>query len=227
MISTRDLSRLPSIDRLKALMQSLATLDAVLSPDWGHRYYSFSAHWDAGKAMASMRDGSGDELFALFTSAGAIVKGFAHESPMSPYAKNPPTIWPGVLDSVPAEFVDFLDEPALLQSDTTFCVWRSYENTAWQRGDIEFPEGKDPDGSAGLLAMLDGNPETYRIWAEYYYERPVDLSAVIHIYEHRPLTKDLVAELNPSLSTQELARDIQDIAYAQEGSAICPRSSAS
>jgi hypothetical protein len=216
MISTRDLSQLPDIDRLKALMQSLAMLDAILSPDWEYRYHSFNAHWDAGKILASMRDGSGDELFALFTTAGAVLKGFAHESPMNPYSKNPPTVWPGVLDRVPAAFANFRDEPAFSLSDTTFCVWRTYDDTAWQRGDIEFPEGKDPDGSINLLAMLDGNPRTYQAWAEYYYERPVSLSAVIRIYDHHLLTEELIAELNPNVSVQELAQDIQDIAYGQK-----------
>ena len=212
-ISTRDLSQLPDIDRLKALMQSLAMLDAILSLDWANRYYSFDAHWAIGEAMASMRNGSGDELFALFTSTGAIMKGFAHEAPMSPYSKNPPTVWPGVLDGVPTTFADFLNQPAFLLSDTTFCVWRTYDDTAWQQGDIEFPEGKDPDGSADLLAMLAGDPRTYQAWAEGHYEQPVSLPAVTHIYEHRPLTEELVTELNPGLSIQELAQDIQNIAY--------------
>jgi len=215
MISTRDLSQLPDIDHLQALVQSLAMLDAILSPEWEYRYYSFNAHWDTSETMASMRDGSGNEMFVLFTSAGAIVKGFAHESPMSPYIKNPPTVWPGVLDSVPAAFADFLNEPAFSLSDTTFCIWRTYDDATWQRGDIEFPEDKDPDGSAGLLAMLDGNPQTYQVWAEYYYERPISLSAVIHIYEHHPLTEEVVKELNPDTSMQELTSDIQEIAYSQ------------
>jgi hypothetical protein len=217
MISTRDLSLLPDIDRLQALMQSLAMLDAILSPEWLYRYYSFNAHWATGEAMASMRDGSGDDLFALFISIGAIMKGFAHEAPMSPYSKTPPTVWPGVLDSVPAVFARFLDQPAFSLSDTTFCVWHTYDDTTWQRGEIEFAEGKDPDGSADLLAMLAGDPQTYQTWAEDYYGRPVSLSAVIHIYEHLPLTTELIMELNPSLSLQELAQDIQEIAYTQEG----------
>ena len=37
MPSTRDLDG-PDIDNLKRLMQSLAVLDAILSPDWEFRY---------------------------------------------------------------------------------------------------------------------------------------------------------------------------------------------
>lgn len=215
MISTRDLSQLPPIDRLKALTQSLALLDAILAPEWAYRYHAFNAHWGAGAALASMRDGSGDELFALFTPAGVLVKGFAHEAPMSPYRERPPRVWPGVLDGVPAALARFLDEPALSPADTTFCIWRTDADAAWQRGAIEFPAGRDPDGSGALLALLDGDPHTYRAWAEGYYERAVDPSAVRQVYAHRPLTAALVRRLNPAVSLQALAPDIREIAYPQ------------
>lgn len=77
MISTRDLSRLPDVDGLKALLQSMAVLDAILERDWQFRYYSFNAAWAADEQMGSMRNGSGDEFFALFNAAGCWLKGFA------------------------------------------------------------------------------------------------------------------------------------------------------
>ena len=43
MISTRDLSALPTIETLKKLTQSLAMLDAVIEREWDYRYYSFNA----------------------------------------------------------------------------------------------------------------------------------------------------------------------------------------
>jgi hypothetical protein len=70
MISTRDLSQLPDIDPLKRLMQSLAMLDAIISPVWEHRYFSFNAHWSASEQVGSMLDGSGNHYFALFNAAG-------------------------------------------------------------------------------------------------------------------------------------------------------------
>ncbi|MFL5245765.1 MAG: hypothetical protein ACJ8FY_27140 [Gemmataceae bacterium] len=61
-ISTRNLA-LPSIEELRKLCQSIATLDAILSPEWELRYYSFNNSWAAGAACASMRNGSGDDYF--------------------------------------------------------------------------------------------------------------------------------------------------------------------
>jgi hypothetical protein len=95
------LKTLPDIDRLKSLCQSLAMLDAIMSPDWEYRYYSFDSKWDLNEMMASMRNGQGDDFFILFNDNGAIIKGFDHESPMSPYANDPKRVWPGVLDEVP------------------------------------------------------------------------------------------------------------------------------
>lgn len=162
MISTGDLSRLPNVAELRKLLQSMAMLDAILSPEWDSRYYSFNAHWAPDEQMGSMRNGCGDEFFALFNAAGCFLKGFAHEAAMSPYALDPPRMWPGVLEGVPEEFAACLHEPAFGLEDTTFCIWRRYGDTGWQHGPVELPAGADPDGSADLLAPLDGRPESFR-----------------------------------------------------------------
>jgi hypothetical protein len=57
-------------------MQSLALLDAILSPDWEYRYFSFDSRWGPSERMGSMRNGQGDHWFALFSSAGCWLKGF-------------------------------------------------------------------------------------------------------------------------------------------------------
>ena len=213
MISTHNLSQLPDIADLKALSQSLAMLDAILCPEWEYRYYSFNAHWSEGKMMASMRNGSGDEYFILFSPAGAIIKGFAHEAPMTPYTFDPPHVWPGVLDAVPSVFAAFLVEPALIIEDTTFCVWRTYQDSIWQRGAIEFPNDPDPDGSQQLLAILDGESQTYQAYTETNYERSISIDAVIQVYNHQPLTNALVQALNPDRSLADIAADQQEIGY--------------
>ncbi len=195
-------------------------LDAILSADWEFRYYSFNSKWDTGKMMASMRDGSGDDYFILFYSHGVIIKGFAHESPMSPFANEPPKVWSGVLESVPNEFQDFLAEPAFSIEATTFCIWRRYSDSSWQIGDIAYPEGldpdtseNDPDGSEELLSILDGRPSSYHSFATYYFEEEIPLSAIQHIYEHKPLTKEIVSQLNAEITLDELRDDIEEIGY--------------
>ena len=227
MISTRDLSGLPDIDALKRLMQSMAMLDAILSPEWEYRLYSFNANWAKGEQMGSMRSGNGDDLHALFTKDGCFLKGFDHEAQMSPYGRRPKSVWPGVLDSVPPEFARGLNEPAFSVEDTTFCIWRKYDDDRWYRGgDIQFPEIKhrlggkprDPDGSGDLLSPYDGKPETYLEWAAEHFAdgfngENLTLDHVRHVYAHKPLTAKLVKGVNPELTLAALKADIVEIGY--------------
>lgn len=213
MVTEKRLTIIPNIPSLKKLCESLAVLDAIMTPEWDYRYYSFNSKWDKEEMVASMRNGSGDEYFILFNSHGAIMKGFAHESTMSPWASDTEQVWPGVLDQVPSEFGDFLSEPAFSISETTFCIWRRTEDESWQTGQIQYPEDADPDGSEDLLFILDGDPETYREFAEQYYECEVDLESVISIYDHQPLTPGLVKKLNPEASLESLTSDLEQIGY--------------
>ncbi len=118
-LSTRNLAGLPWIEELRRICQSLAMLDAIISPDWESRYFSFNSKWAPSEMMASMRNGCGDDYFILFTQYGAIIKGFWHESPLSPYG-NGGKVWDGILTEAPQEFAGFLAEPAFSINDTTF-----------------------------------------------------------------------------------------------------------
>lgn len=213
MVQKQTLASFPNVESLKRLSQSLAMLDAIMSPDWESRYYSFNSKWSHGEMMASMRDGSGDEYFILFNLHGAIIKGFAHESPMSPFASDPPKVWHGVLENVPSEFEGFLSEPAFSIEETTFCIWRRFSDSSWQIGDIDYPEGDDPEGSEDLLSILDGNPKTYQNFAAEYFEEDIPLAAVKHIYAHKPLTANIISKLNAEVSKDELQDDIEEIGY--------------
>src|SRR5262245_42187834 len=214
MISTRDMSLLPDVDGLRNTLRSMALLDAILSPDWAGRYYSFNSRWSRGAQLGSMRNGSGDEIAAHFSAAGCWLKGFAHEYPLSPYRDDSKRVWPGILDEVPAEFAACLREPAFSVSDVTFCIWRRYSDRTWQTGHVRFPaDHPDPDGSEFLLSILDGSPEPYRAWAEDYFGRDVPLAAVQQIYRGVQLSAEIVGQLNPDVSLAELAADIREIGY--------------
>jgi hypothetical protein len=163
-----------------------------------------------------MRDGCGDDFFALFNEAGCFLKGFAHEAEMSPYRLRPRQLWPGMLDTVPREFAACLEEPAFSIEDTTFCIWRRYADKRWRRADLEFSKGEDPDGSRSLLSILDGCPKTYAAWARDYYEQPVRISDVQFVYAHKPLTRTLVRSLNPNIEFEDLKTDIKEIGYPDD-----------
>jgi hypothetical protein len=211
--------RLPDIPVVRDRSRSLAMLDAILSPEWEYRYYSFVASWGPAQELASMRNGSGDDYAIVFSPAGVWIRVFAHESPMSPWAQEPARPWPGVLDTVPTPFQACVQEPAFILDGValvTACLWRQTTDDRWQTGAIDFPAGQaDPDGSEGLLELLlDHSPDAYRRFAEDYYQpRSVDLAAVREVYALRPLTQPLVTTLNDQLSVADLAYDIAEIGY--------------
>ncbi|MFD3532831.1 hypothetical protein [Streptomyces sp. NPDC058664] len=202
---------LPGIGELRDHCQGLAMLDAVLSPEWEDRYYSFA------KETASTRDGQGDEYTIAFTRAGALVQGFAHEASMSPWARmDDPVVWPGVLDDVPEVFRPYAPEEEGEPPAVTACLWRETADSAWRTGSIDFPAWGDgePDGSDTLFELLvDRSAEAYAEWASDYYETPVDLDAVRHVLALRPLTPAIVTALNPDVEIADLAGDIAEIGY--------------
>jgi hypothetical protein len=196
------------------LTRALATLDAIMSPDWESRYYSFNAGWGEGEMMASMRNGSGDQWFALIGPAGVALHGLAHEAP----AFRPGSPLPGIFDALPAEFhASFLREPAFETDNSTFCVWRRTADDRWSAGDVELPGGEDPDGFRELTAILAGDPEQYVEFAADYYEREIAPEDVAAVYRHEPLTDELVKRLNPDADLEALAGDLDEIGYPEAG----------
>lgn len=179
--STRNPSAIPAAKQLERLLVALATLDAILSPEWQFRYYSFNKDWDNSKGhrMGSMRNGS------------------------------PPK---GVLDNFPDSIEDFLTESAFSMENTTFCLWRLPEET-WSVGPVDFPDGEDPDGSEFLLELLSGVPEDYLRFASEYHEAEIPLESIQSIYQHEPLTDELVRSLNSETSLTDLANDLAEIGY--------------
>ncbi|WP_321184063.1 hypothetical protein [Embleya scabrispora] len=53
--------RLPEISMVRDRSRAMAMLDAIMSPDWELRYFSFDSRWSPTEEMVSMRNGSGIE----------------------------------------------------------------------------------------------------------------------------------------------------------------------
>jgi hypothetical protein len=207
--STRNLLQLPDAVSLKRLLQSVAMLDAVLCPDWQYRYYSFNANWAAGEMMGSMRNGQGDEFFALFNRHGVFIKGFDHESAVASLRLPSEQFY----RDLPDQFSGCSSEPAFSPELVTFCIWCLCEGSGWSGAKVALPPSEDADGSANLLAILDGSPETYLTWATEYHECQLSAPAVVALYEHRALTDEIVAALNPKCNLTSLCKDIAEIGY--------------
>ncbi len=223
MICAKTPEGLPAIAALKRISQGLATLDAMLCEEWDMRYYSFNARWNAAgdQQMASMRDGSGDEYVIWFAPEGAVIKGFGHESPMSPASTKfvhevqaGVPLYPGLLDGFPDALRPFLEEPAFALEHTTFVLWRLASDDAWHRGSIQFPENKDPDGSTKLLGILAGEPALYVDFASDYFEANPDIADVARVLALEPLDDALLQRLGATRTLEQLADDLAEIGYS-------------
>lgn len=214
MLSTSDLTQMPEIDSLRKRMQQLAALTAVFAIEYGEPEFEFHPKWARREQMGAIKNGSGDELFAHFIPAGCFIKGFAHESEMTPYKKDPPQLWPGLLSSVPAEFQQSLNEPALDMAATTFAIWRLIADPKWSTDDIEFPDNQYADGSFELLQPITYNHREFADWLSENYEVDVDADVVASVFDGQPLSESQLSHLNPSQPIRALRDAIRETGYS-------------
>ncbi|MFB9240484.1 hypothetical protein IV454_24940 [Massilia antarctica] len=160
--------------QLQRAMQCAARCDAtVTSKEW-LRTFGYDEDWSDGIAMAKYDNGAGDHVIAFFTSDGkALIKGFDHESEVSPHARDEYAIWPGLYEGIPADLLSVVQDEAVEYEDVTFCFW-SADGTSWTTGNARIPEGMD-DGSTWLLGMVQMDAEEFIEWAKCYYENGFDL----------------------------------------------------
>ena len=208
-LTLRTLHRLPSAARLRQLCVANAVLDAILMPDWVYRYFSFDAQWSPGEAVGSLRTGSGDHHYVLFCGAGVLIKGLEVGSvlntPRCPDAEDWRTA------AVPTGLRAALSEPAFEMDWISYCLWSAPTGAPWRSGTPAAPDALD--APLGHLHLLVDAPAAYAQWATAYYERPVSLEAVRLVQEHTPLTPQLIQELNPEVTLEDLAEGLHQIGF--------------
>jgi hypothetical protein len=212
-------SRLPDLPTVKAWSQSLAVLEAILEPDPRVRRFSYNA-LPEDEQVAAWQNGSGDEYSIVFTPHGAFARGFCHESPLRDFSYDPPRLWPGLLDGVPAALRD-VAEPmtydATMGALATVTLWRLVSESRWSCGHVSYPADMPVYGEdvqcPEIFDNLDGRPQTYANDIEEVEEIVLDLNAVGHVFAHLPLTEDVVAALNPEREFADLAFDLIAIGY--------------
>lgn len=213
-------SRLPDPRTLREWSISLAALDVILSPDWESRYFSYDTSWSEGEEMASMRNGSGDEYSIVFGGGGVYIRGFDHESPLSPWAQPVPRVVPGLTDDVPSSLRQHVNEPAFSLDGIpalTVCVWRESSSPRWEYGRPTDPRLRDEDGGASsLFAELDGSPATYAAFATEYYEVEIAAVDVAAIFNRAPIDAGLVTRLNSDADYADVRDELVALGVAAE-----------
>lgn len=207
--------RLPDPSRLMQLSRSLALLDAILCPEEEYRYYRFDPNWADGQQLASMDNGSGDEYAIVFADGAAFVRGFDHESDLSPFTRDPVSPHPGILEGLPARFQELAAEPAF-QMEGIFiasmaCWWD--EGGPWRCGTSH---DELSDGSDWLLEhLLDASPEAYVEFASDYFDVAVDLAVVSSVFHGEPLTFEHAQLLAPDLTMDRFDDEMRSIGFSR------------
>lgn len=162
-------------------------LDTILAPST--RSFEWHPRWAKDEQVGAFKDGEGNFFFALFSSRGSVVRGFDHESKMSPFRKDPPEMWPGLFDGLPDALGGRVNDPAFALDETTFCFWAASDDEEWTAAG----PNTDGDGAAALLGCFG---KSFRDWANAYYGIDLDDSALVRLWWERPLDWQTLEALN-------------------------------
>ena len=201
------MKRLAEPDALKKNLMHLATLDVILCEEDWFRTYQFDPQWGDDVSLATINNGAGDNLVVLFALEGVILKGFDHESVLSPHAREEYEVFPGIYDTTPASLLAYLEDEAFEREDVTFCIWRKTRDKEWKMGDVQIPIGAE-DGSDFLLRAILTTPEAYVEWAENYYDKVLPIEIVQQVYDGAAITEDIIQSLNPERDVQDALREL-------------------
>lgn len=198
MISSSAPELLPPPEELEQRCRAMAVLDSIVCPLFDARQFRFDGSHEQPERVARHDNYEGDGWLIWFTTRGVVIRGFWHESPLSPWALNAdaPTPWPNLFVGLPERLQG---GPRMMIDGVeavTFCLWWDADEPRWRAGRISFidPDHADPDGSQWLMGILSG-PHAYQQFAEEVYERHIDLNTIERLYRHEPLTADLVRRL--------------------------------
>lgn len=206
MIATKNLLLLPDSEKLKKACKAMAVLDAILCQDWVYRYFSYNSDWSDKEEFFEMRNGEGDQLLILFREEGTVINGFAQEAEPADKEK--------LSEQLPAAFHEFMFGEPVHSAGTTFCVWKNGEEQ-WATDIVPVSD----DHSEELLSALDGEPATYVKWATDYFKGSykasgIPMDIVSRIFDHEPLTKELVLSVVDELEDwEQLVEDLIEISY--------------
>jgi hypothetical protein len=64
-----------------------------------------------------------------------------------------------------------------------------------------------------MLSFYTGGPETYRSFAENYYERHIPVEAIAQVYRHEPFSLALMEALGSNRRYEELIVEAAEIGY--------------
>ena len=210
MISTKDLSGLPNAERLKNFCKGLATLDIIMvEEEWSFiRHYTYNPAWRKGKEAFFATDGSDQSMIVMFAPEGCVINGV--DSELYDWEEKLPRI-EYLTDGMPPALQKLMGSREVKKMKSTFCVWTE-DGTTWHCNPMD-----GEDASKDLLSTIDGNPQSYVDYGKWFYPADLPLEAVRQLADGVPVTKELVAALDPKRNDwEEIKAGLDKIGYPNE-----------
>lgn len=109
---------------LRLALKASATLDIEVCDEEFLRCFTYTENWAPGFDVATYENGGGDDIIFVIQGDSILIKGFDHESEVSPHAQDEYGVWPGMYEGAPHDLLSVLDDDTFEVEDVTFCYWR-------------------------------------------------------------------------------------------------------
>jgi hypothetical protein len=201
----------PHPNDLRWSMKVLGILDTVLCERPELRYHTYLANRFPQIDVGIIDTGAGDHLLCFFSDQyGILIKGFDHQSKLSPHVLPEGKPLSGIYDEVPPELLTCLEADEFLKNDVTFCLWRKPKTKQWFQGDVTYPPDTN-DGSRSLLGTIYLTAEDYLHWARDYYKQSVPEEPVKKVYDEGTISLSLAQTLNAAVNLETLKQELRVI----------------
>lgn len=207
MLSTKDLSGLPSAEHLKSFCKGLAALDIIMiEEEWSFiRHYTYNPSWKKGKEAFFATDGGEQSMIIMFTQKGCVISGVDTE--LYDWEKELPHV-ADLTDGMPPVLQKLMSCREVKKMKSTFCIWTE-DGATWHCNPMN-----SEDASKDLLSKIDGNPQTYVEYGKWFYLADLPLDAVCQLADGVPVTKEIVVSLNPKRNEwEEIKVGLNKIGY--------------
>ena len=132
-------------------------------------------------------NGSGDSLYVIFTEDIVLIKGFAHESSFSQFAKKEfdRSVIKKIYEGVDEKYISLFDDREI--DETTFFIW--YD------GKIHQNKLADDDGSKWMMGYICETYDDFNEFVTDYYEMDFDENLLEKLYTDGKLDEDELSQL--------------------------------
>lgn len=206
------IEKIPNPWELEKRLLAYAKIDYLMNHDEEEYkvYHYDDKEWIKNGHFFRIDNGGGDHYHILISPMGSVIKGFGHESEMSPYnlqeGEQPELIKNhNFYQDLPDDLFSLLNDDALEKEVATFCIWQSISQEQWTYTPITIPDDWN-DGSEDFLNYVF-DLEEYAEWFEESYEEPIDMDLLKQIYKGMAVTKEMIEKLPTQYEAEVLLRD--------------------